>query len=357
MITFLTGVPGSGKTYKAVDSIYNNFSNSKNAKPDLKKEYENCYTNINELKYDKLHDSYPLDLDDLKSKLTILHKLYKEKSIDEVLIEKCKELDIYRSLFVIDEAHNIFDNNDKVLIWWLSYHRHLYHDIFLITQNLSLIYTKYKSFSEFFYKAKPTTVSLNRKTFKYDVYINSRMSMNAKSHTEKISKNDEVFELYHSGDSVKVSNILVKFYIFSFAALILAGVLFYYLLGSSDEVKKNSTPIPKVHIENKKNNIPLEEVFEDIEFDNKKLFILTCSYSKCSNESISIPPQLLRIFIKSNQIKELYSQYVNSNSTIFYLDSSKEFYTYLISKRSDTNEKFTNSDVSSLDTNLFSTGK
>ncbi|EQB39631.1 hypothetical protein M947_06455 [Sulfurimonas hongkongensis] len=347
MITFLTGVPGSGKTYKAVVSIYNNFSSSKNAKPDLKKDYENCYTNINELKYKDLNNTYPLDVDDLKEKLTILHKLYKDKVTDDILIEKCKDLNIYRSLFVIDEAHNIFDVNDKVLIWWLSYHRHLYHDIFLITQNLSLIFTKYKSFSEYFYKAKPTTVSLNRNTFKYDVYINSRMSMNAKSHTEKIAKNQEVFDLYHSGDSVKASNVLIKFYVFSIFAIFAFFIIGYYIFGGDDDkLQQSQKPIQTYSKPIIKNIVDEEPLYD---FKDLVLLEFKCSNTLCTSKDLTLYKKVLFHYktTQKEHIKEIYSYYPSFTIQVIFFEISKDFLNFLKGVTKD--EK----DINNLNTNFF----
>ena len=80
---------------------------------------------------------------------------------------RAKKLNLYKALFVIDEAHNFFQTKDDVLVWWLTYHRHLYQDIFLITQNLALIDRKYKPLAEYFYKAVPSSLRLNKKVFKY----------------------------------------------------------------------------------------------------------------------------------------------------------------------------------------------
>ena len=93
---YLWGNAGSGKTYYAVDKIYNNFSTDKEAKKD-KHVYDVCYTNINEFEFEKVNNVLLLDFDDLKSKLATLHKLYKEKNSDDVLIEFCKEHNIYNS--------------------------------------------------------------------------------------------------------------------------------------------------------------------------------------------------------------------------------------------------------------------
>ena len=342
MITYLTGVPGSGKTYKAVLSIFNNFSDDLKAKKDIKKDYYYCYTNINELKFDKLHDTFPLDFDDLKTKLKQLHKLYKNKATDEELIEKCTEFKLYKCLIVIDEAHNIFDTNDAVLIWWLSYHRHLYHDIFLITQNLSLIFSKYKAFSEYFFKAKSTTISLNRNTFKYDVYINSRMAMNSRSHTEKLSKLQEVFDLYQSGDSVGAKNVLLKFYIFAFSMLVLASLFAYFYFSPKSATKEEIVThqeeinVASQHQTNYSQSAPAVE--EKFKYEDKKFFKLTCNTSNCFNEDVLLPVALLTYFIKSNNVILLHSEKINSNNYKFYASCSNDFYQF-ISKKGLQSEK------------------
>lgn len=359
MIVYLVGVPGSGKTYKAVYTIFNNFSINEKAKKDVKKDFYNCYTNINEFKFDKVQNVNALDFDDLKLKLIQLHRLYKDKVTDELLIEKCKEFEIYKTLFVIDEAHNYFDKNDTVLIWWLSYHRHLYQDIFLITQNLSLIFTKYKSFSEYFYRAKATTVSFNRNTFKYDVYINSRLAMNAKSHTERLTKIDEVFELYQSGDSINSKNILARFIIFSIV-MILVVSLFAYFYFSKPTIDKsislpdnNNTSLP---VQQNVSNVivaPAQINITSVDTTNRKFFNLTCNNTNCYNEDVLLPLALLEYFIKNQSITLFYSSKINKNSSKFYLDSSEEFYKYISNKR-HKNEDYESVPVSSSDNSVFS---
>ena len=332
MITFITGVPGSGKSYKALLTIYNNFSDSKNAKRDIKKEYHYCYTNINEVKFDKLKNVYPLDIDDLKSKLTILHSLYKAKEPDEVLINKCSELELDRVLFVIDECHNIFDTNDKLLIWWLSYHRHLYHDIFLITQNLSLVFTKYKSFSEYFYRAKSSTLSFNKNFFYYEVFLKSNLANNAKSHTEKISKNQEVFELYHSGDSVESKNVILRLIFIAFGTIAFLSIFIYFYLGSYD--KKEDTKESKLH-QVKKDSLsqaikknPVSQPVNNIDIENSVYLSLYCSYDVCLYKSKLIPMVVINRF-KDSFYFEVVTSHVQGDNMILYVFTDKKFDIFL----------------------------
>jgi zona occludens toxin len=350
MITFYLGRPGSGKSYYAVDKIYNNFSDHEGAKKDKKFKYDICYTNINEFEFDKVENVFLLDFDDLKSKLTILHSLYKKKSTDEDLIEKCKEFNILNAFFVIDESQNFFSSRDTVLIWWLSYHRHLFHEIILITQNLALIESKYKSFSEFFYEARPASLTLDKRYFFYSVYCSSRLTKASKSGVIKIKRNPEVFELYRSGDSIGTHNVLLKILLMTLILFIFLAIGFYFYTDSmkSSNTKDTKQDPGKAAAQNTQNIKPLPpqtatqhflknssytpNILNNDDYSTKKFFILNCSSMICKNDVISIPPQLLKNFIKSKDIRSLYVQTLSKTLTRHYCESSSSFYTYLSQK-------------------------
>lgn len=361
MISFFVGVPGSGKTYFAVDKIFNNFSNDFSAKRDKNATYENCYTNINEFKFDKLDNVFKLDFDVLKRNLTKLHQYYKDKKDDEFLINKCKEMNIYNTLFVVDEAHNYFDSPDLVLTWWLSYHRHLFHEIILITQNLALIHSKYKSFSEFFYKAFPQSLTLFKTHFKYNVYCQSRMSQNSKSGSIKIKRDKKVFDLYKSGDSINSQNIILKFVLFSVVLFVALIIYFkFFVLPDSKDNDKNitqiqtSSPVPVVV-----NSIPAQNYStpvqnystsaHDTKYSNKMFIELSCNSSSCYNKDIFLPIPLFEYYIKNKTIKLLYSKKINNNLYKYYVEFSNNFYDY-ISNKGSKNEAPINGSVSPVTT-------
>jgi len=246
MVIYLLGIPGSGKSYYAVNVIYDNFAKDipKNAKLSLKKDYLVCYTNIDGFNFDLVNNVYPLDFSKLLSQLEILYFMKMQGKSDEELIEKAKEFNIYKALFVIDEAHNYFNNDNKILVWWLTYHRHLYQDIILITQNLALIHSKYKPLSEMFLKAKPPSLSLSKKYFYYKHFTESRLSQASYVKTIKLLKKPEVFKLYHSGDKVVSENVILRFILFSFFFLVLlfAGFYFFFLSKLNDSKVKVDVP-------------------------------------------------------------------------------------------------------------------
>ena len=353
MISYFLGLPGSGKTYKAVEIIFNNFSDSDKAVKDKKATYKNCYTNINEFKFYKVKEVYSFDFDEFYSLLEILHSHYKDKVSDDFLLQVLSEHNYKDTLFIIDECHKYLDVDNKILVWWLSYHRHLNHEIILITQNLSLVHSKYKTFSEFFYVAKPRSLSLFTNYFKYNIYCSSRLSEKSKSGSIKLKLNKEVFELYKSGDSINSSNVILKFLMVSaFLIIFLIIAINLYINSLSPEVSNSLDQSTKNNVISKyksvtdqyKNSVtPEQDNYKeyddkDDDFENRTFFIFSCSKKKCSNDLISIPPKLLRVFIYDKYINVFYKDRINKNLVHFYLDSSTEFYNYLLPKRSDNAE-------------------
>jgi len=292
MITYLLGLPGSGKSYYAVYSIYYNFGKDldNKKKNSFKKDYLSCYTNVNGLKFDMLENVYHLNWDILSVQIKELHELYKARdklvpqsefdSIDDLLISKAKEYNIYKTLFVIDEAHNFFDVQSAHLVWWLTYHRHLHHDLFLITQNLALINSKYKPLGERFLRAKPASLSLLSKYFYYTYFTDQRLTKAGKVEVIKIPKDPKVFEIYQSGDSVKTKNVILKFLSISAFLFVLLAIAFYFYIHS--KVSKDvSSPAPVYSSNSEVESSQVSEIKASIP-DDPVLISLTCDDSTCS---------------------------------------------------------------------------
>ena len=345
MIVYYLGIPGSGKSYSGVNTIYNNFSDAKDAKKDLKKNYINCYTNINEFKFDLVKNVYKFDFDVFLKQITELHQMYSKKKTDEELIEKAKEFKIYKTLFILDECHQYLDLEKKVLVWWLTYHRHLHHDIYLITQKLSLVNAKYKPLAEAFYKAKPMSLTLNKQYFNYIYFTEKGMTNASKVGINKVKKRQAVFKLYQSGDSVESKNVIMKFIIIAAVFFVILMLLGYFFFSSKDSEIENAKPhkisvSKQIVSETKSNNSdPKEkeekEEKEEIDYENSKLFKLSCTISNCSNDDIEIPPQLLAIFIGDESIKILYENKFPTHLSDYYLTSSNDFYNFIKNKKQD----------------------
>jgi len=347
MIEFTVGVPGSGKTYRAMYALYSNFGlNEKLRAPKFKHNDINfAYTNINEIKIDHFEKDTVknLDWDLFKDNLTTLYNLYKNKATDKELIVEAKELNMFECLVVLDECQNYLDTQDKVLIWWLSYHRHIHHQVYLITQNLSLVYSKYKSFSEFFYQSKPSSLKLFKNKMVYNQYTNSRLSQVSKSGVAKLPFVKEIYDSYHSGANQQSENLLKKF---ALLAVFFLGFLVFMILAIQQymlkdvDVKEEPEPINKIIDSNLVNaQFNQQKEVEEIEdTDNLKLFKFNCMNNMCYHTfqdltSIKIPTNILKSFltdIDSNRkfielkSKRLYIYVLVNEDRFKFLDKSKQ---------------------------------
>lgn len=245
MIEFYTGVPGSGKTYRAVSYLYDIFIDSTSKSFG---KFGKFYTNINEFKFEEFPAgvAYDLDFEELLEKLKLLHNLYMKKCTDSELNELAVSLDLDNCFFVIDEAHNYFEKKNSVLTWWLSYHRHMHQDIILITQNLALVESKYKSFSEFFYRAVPSSLRIFGNTLKYEQFIGSRMFKYQRSDKFTLKFNPAVYELYSSGANTQGKKVIYKYVAFALiglvSLLVVGWLIVHFLFGGDDKQKgKNAT--------------------------------------------------------------------------------------------------------------------
>ena len=240
MITYLVGNPGSGKTYYAVFKIYQLFLFnpasgflSKFIKHEKQKEYTYCYTNINEFKYDLYDKFIKFDFDKFYADMSILHALYISKVTDAELNERARELNLSGVFIVLDEAHNFLKaKEDPVLVWWLTYHRHLYQDIYLITQDLSLISNEYKRIAEHFLKAVDSAKRLFKNKFRYILYGSYKMYQKDVMQKFHIPYLQEVFNLYHSGQLSSQKSFVRKFFYIALFVFIALSIYFYFFLKS-----------------------------------------------------------------------------------------------------------------------------
>lgn len=289
-ISYITGIPGSGKSYFAVYQIYKEFLekpkkkgflNFKKEKPKTSK-YLFLYTNINQFKFELKDNFIPFDNTDFNFKLNTLYEVYKsvDGKDDTLLIEKAKELDLYQVLIVLDEAHNFLnDKEDEVLKWWLTYHRHLYQDIILITQDFSLIATGYKSIAEYFYKAIPAQLRLFKNKFRYQQFSSYKLYdkdlVNRKGIHIPILP--EVFALYHSGDKTSTKSFIRQLIVICIMIFILLFIGFKFFINKVllKDVPKNEPAVTNQQTDLSTNDFskPLVEKNQDLRFDSKYNFV------------------------------------------------------------------------------------
>jgi zona occludens toxin len=341
-ISYYTGVPRSGKSYKAVYFLYKTFIEEKKQtfkdkllnKEEKEELYINAYTNINGFNFEICDRIKPLNFDTFKDDLEILYSMYMDKKSDYELIEKAKELEIYKSLIVIDEVHNFFNKkDDPVLVWWLTYHAHIYHELIFITQDLTLIGNEYKRVAEFFYKAVPQRFRINPNTFVYNQFSSYSMYQNQFIGKEKIGINQKVFDLYVSGKHTKQFPLIYKYFalIFIAFAYLLYAVSSSSIFGSDqpkEEIKENQNLTQEVQNENVLKNIS-QNVSEKDSDENLKLFKFECYSNFCyysfNNSLIEIPQNILKAYLVNIDEDKKFLDLKNNRLLIYVLLNESKF--------------------------------
>ncbi len=243
-IKYIVGNPGSGKTYYAVHEIYTRC-----------KEYDFVYTNINGFDFEAFDNVKMFAFASFEEHLSHLYAIYSSherldvseqisNNIDLKLIEYSKKHNLHKCLFVIDEVHNVFkEKNNPIIVWWLTYHRHLFADFILITQDLSLVHNEYKRVAEFFFRAVDGQKRLFQSSLRYVQYSNHRMYQNSiiKGGGVSLKKDPIIYKIYHSGEYKKTSSFVVKYLIILAFLFLLTSYLFYDFLGIFEDKANNQT--------------------------------------------------------------------------------------------------------------------
>ena len=360
-ITYIVGIPRSGKTYYVMYQLWKYFVYtpkdskltrflSKYIKPKPLHNYDLAYTNINQFDFTKTDKIKKLDFDDLKLKLTDLYNMYIAKEDDSKLIEKAKEFKLHNVLITIDEVHNFLgDKVDDVLKWWVTYHGHLHQDLFLITQDLSLVNTKYKANAEFFYRAIPPSARLSTKKFRYTQYRNQRMAMNGKISDFTIPAIDEIYNMYVSGAENNSKSVVKKFLVIGLVLLSFLFVGLYFFIGSFKD------DVPQDNNITKENNVPTvihnKENFESVPNNKeisteekkkieKKLFEINCFKDICRYKKADFPKLLLSQIINNDKDSFAY-KVANPSFTKYFVLVKEDTFNFLQigGKENDKNKK------------------
>jgi zona occludens toxin len=341
MITLVTGFPGSGKTYRSVKNIYDII----NSTSDIK--YDFIYTNINGFKFDTNSKLKRFNEDDFYIFLTNLYNLYNkhkiEDDVDRYLIEYCTQHNYYNCYFVFDECHNFFSLKDDIKIFWLTYHRHLFHEIDLITQNKTLINIKYRGVIEIFINAQPISKKVFNKTLVYKKYSSFTMRQSELFDKETIKINNDIFALYKSGNQSKQKSILVKYFKIMIFAIVVILSLFVYLFNSLKE--PSSKPInPNIKPQIKQStNKDIVKYNDDI-----KLVAFVCETSQgCTYNNRTYPINYIRKYIKITNSKQLLRSTVYHNKDLKY----KIFKILIRTTQSNLNNYFINDSSSNNNNN------
>lgn len=366
MVDLIIGVPGSGKTYFAVDRVYKLITSEQ-------KKYKHIYTNVNGLNYDKANElagipDYvkPFEFEDLNTHIMDEYQFFTEQkekktkrtpkislktdSADSAMLDllpkeeeiifdyddTCKANGIYApfldSLIIIDECHLYFeDKTDEPKIRFLSYHRHFNIDIILITQGKNLIHKKYLSFVETMYKALSGAKRFLSTRFRYRKYASYQEYAQNIIETTSLSLNPKVSELYNSGSNVVSKTVLGKMIM---PVIVLAiAVFFFYKFFIADKYEQKPatqqavTPLDQNSTTPKQQKPQLKEVnFDEKDNDKNPFFAVRCFRKSCNFKGVdySFDESTMYKFINAFNCKVIIPDNTDPLFTMYVLRCDKD---------------------------------
>ncbi|MDD2640961.1 MAG: zonular occludens toxin domain-containing protein, partial [Arcobacteraceae bacterium] len=187
------------------------------------------------------------DYDKFYEKLKIVYEIFDDGKNRDLALDKAKELNIFGISIYFDECHLKLSNQDKIIVWWFSWHRHLNQDIYLITQNKTTIAQKYRVYPEIYIFAEPATKRFNATTMRYVEYANYSMSKNQIIRRFTLKADPEIFKIYKTGEANKGQTYLRKKVYLISAFFLVPFIAFYFFITSfmSDEPEKKD--VQQIH--------------------------------------------------------------------------------------------------------------
>jgi zona occludens toxin len=322
MFICIDGIMGSGKTYYAVHKIYNSMQ-----------EYYKIYTNINEFNFK--YNIQKLDWSNLRAHLVNLNEIYKDESTDDTnLVEYLSNNDIIgekkeRTLLVIDEAHNFFDKKDDILTWFITYHRHIYIDVILITQSYTLLNREYYKLMEYYIMATHASRRLISSNFSYQKYMSAPFNDKSFVGYETLSHNKVVFDLYQSGDKVKVKSFARKYLLYAIIIIIALLVGFSLFL--------NKFFSPQKALENNVNNITKTAKVEKLDNIYNSFVQINCISQKCIINNTKIYLSDLEYLIKITNSRVVSRKVYSSSYTEMSLLVTLQFLNLITKEKNEKN--------------------
>jgi zona occludens toxin len=276
-IYFITGVPGAGKTFYAVNHLVKNYCyyDRQSRAYRLKDKYT-LISNIEELALN--HKNLKEILEDNKMSIESFFR----KDFQEKISKKYKNI-----IYFLDEAQQHFHRRfyDKESFFYFQYHRHLGHNIYLITQDRSLLPKEINTLCESEIRAVKRSLSVFGE-FKYNVLSNKEII-----DRKVLKKNERVFELYKSQqneESEKIKNPLVKYLVAILIFGIFSLVMFknYFLKSTDNNMVQEAVASQSVPRANSKPKSPgplYKYIPVSHAIANKRLYI----FNQDTNELVS----------------------------------------------------------------------
>jgi len=220
-IRIIQGVPGSGKTYYAVRHLAKNYCNKTEQGMYYLKDEVTVITNI---------DSFKPDHKDLKESIRQLKREDGKPATADDFFNLPFQQELTEEIggqivYIIDEAQRFWRKGDRghhEVYEYFELHRHLGHDIYLVTQNSRKLPADLVCLSEYIIDAAPRTRSLvGEMKYKW-------LSEGEVIKREAWKPEQAIFDLYKSmdmGEAEKIKNPVVK------TLLSVAAVVVFIMVG------------------------------------------------------------------------------------------------------------------------------
>jgi zona occludens toxin (predicted ATPase) len=217
MITLFTGKTGSGKSNLVIKKILQEL--------EQRKIITNIKINIDHPNYVyKNEDEIVQYIDDIQSRFANVKDF-------PLLIESLKKEQFYSALIIVDEAHLLgFRKKHEGIVNWLSVHRHVHQDIWLVTQTLKKIDAVYLLDVHYYYKMVDPHKRVNKNLigyYKYDGVGGDRIE------TKYYRPDPQVFDIYTTGKADSSTNVFIWKLFGLVGFIFLALYLVYHFLVSS----------------------------------------------------------------------------------------------------------------------------
>jgi hypothetical protein len=348
MAVLIEGLQGSGKSYYAVYRMHHD-----------SQKYSKIFTNIDGIK--TTEKIYSLEFKRFTN--DILIDCYNSQVINDGTFEESiailQKFNILphdvsknnRVLIVIDEAQNYFGKSVKLepaLVWFITQHRHLYIELYLITQKYTLLRNDYHLFN-LVYKAYSPVKQFDNKKIRYAEYAGLPLSDDNLSKKFTLPKEQQVYSMYISGDKVESPSILKRFlWLFIIMILLLVGAFYLFLSAFLTDVSSEeaSNSVLEHYVQLPENNVnALSSTVE------KKLYRFVVSddgyfYVRETESRENYPVKLLQ-YIKDNYfITVIDKKDMGYGLTIVYVVCKTDLTAFLEPVQSQ-NKTFSITDISS----------
>ena len=303
MLSLIIGPPRSGKTYKAVHLINDEYE--LHLKGESK--YRFIYTNINGLKFDHF-DGFVKQYDKNDFLTAVSQEYTLSSQYENGFLENVDNYDEYalkngiyenyhHCLIVLDEAYNTFTKTfNESLGRFLSYHGHFGIDIIFLFQSKRQTNREYLVHTELMYMAQPSGKRLFSKLFKYKVYSTSSQVNDNLINSENLKFNQKISNLYSSGSNEIYKSYATKKILFLIIFIVASYAIYKFLEPKHEPAQSTiqDTRFVDLNTSDSKepktisNSVDNSDINTTIFNDNKIYLRITCFPSGCKFRNYAI---------------------------------------------------------------------